>query len=247
MKILVTALAFMLFAFTTNAQDTIFKKDGSEISAKVLEISKTEVKFKKSENLDGPTYTEYVKDLRMIMHPKGVPPTFFDDNTPMPGPPQKPTVPTPTTTVVEYAPTPRQAPQPEPEPRQTVTRAPRYEPSPTVNEVNTDSNSDKMCDKGAQDARVFYTGKNCGSGWVSALSVLASPLTGLITAAVVVGTKPSYDNLSVPTPSLLRNADYMGCYQNEAYKIKKKKVWQGWGIGSAAFLIVYLLVGSSAK
>lgn len=235
MKNLLTILAFTLLGLTAKAQDMIYKNDGTEISAKVLEISDTEVRFKKTENLDGPTYVVSVKDLLMLRPAKGAVIVFKKDVQP------NPLVPNPASTVVQ-TPAPSAVPQ-----QPTVVQQPRVEPPPTVVMVENRVNSDATCDKGAQDARVYYKGQKSGAGWVSGISVFASPLAGLITAAVIVGTKPSYDNLNVPTPSLLRNADYMGCYQNEAHKIKKKGVWQSWGIGTAAFVLVYLLVGSSSK
>ena len=39
------------FAFS---QDLITKKDGTDIEAKILEVSNTELKYKKLDNIDGP-------------------------------------------------------------------------------------------------------------------------------------------------------------------------------------------------
>jgi len=46
---------FVAGFFSTNAQDVITLKSGEEIEAKVTEISATEIKYKRFDNLDGPT------------------------------------------------------------------------------------------------------------------------------------------------------------------------------------------------
>lgn len=53
------------------AQDTIVKKDGKIIVSKVIEISPTEIKYKKWDNLDGPTYVIYREDVRKIKYANG--------------------------------------------------------------------------------------------------------------------------------------------------------------------------------
>ncbi len=45
--------------FTLHAQDVITFKNGDEINAKVMDIGTAEIKYKKSENLDGPVYSVY--------------------------------------------------------------------------------------------------------------------------------------------------------------------------------------------
>ena len=53
-------LLFVTFFFCSlclSAQDVIVKRDGSTILSKVLEVNKTDIKYKKFSNLNGPTYT----------------------------------------------------------------------------------------------------------------------------------------------------------------------------------------------
>ncbi|MBR1871966.1 MAG: hypothetical protein IJ795_02015 [Bacteroidales bacterium] len=72
MKKLILFVTFVLaFAAGMDAQDIITKYDGSEIKSKVLEISETTVKYKKWENLSGPTYTIKVSDIVMIRYENG--------------------------------------------------------------------------------------------------------------------------------------------------------------------------------
>ena len=51
-------------ALSTLAQDIITKKDGTKLITKILEVSPTEVKYKKYSNQDGPTFILPTKDIR---------------------------------------------------------------------------------------------------------------------------------------------------------------------------------------
>jgi hypothetical protein len=53
------------------SQDLIFKKTGDEIKAKVVEILKTEIKYKKFENLGGPIYSIDLSEVFMIRYENG--------------------------------------------------------------------------------------------------------------------------------------------------------------------------------
>lgn len=67
-------LVFVLMFFLDQnlfCQDSIHKKNGDIIASKVLEISDSEVKFKKSGNLDGPTYAELKSGLLYIKFENG--------------------------------------------------------------------------------------------------------------------------------------------------------------------------------
>ena len=50
-------LLFLLCSICVSAQDVIVKKDGTTILSKVLEVGQSEIRYKKHENPDGPTYT----------------------------------------------------------------------------------------------------------------------------------------------------------------------------------------------
>ncbi len=53
------------------AQDIIICRNGDEIESKILKISKTEIKYKKWSNQDGPTYTLEKSEVFMIKYPNG--------------------------------------------------------------------------------------------------------------------------------------------------------------------------------
>ena len=58
-------------ALAVSAQDLITKKDGSDIQAKILEVTSTEVKYKKYSNLEGPTFTLPKSDILIIRYENG--------------------------------------------------------------------------------------------------------------------------------------------------------------------------------
>lgn len=63
-----TLLSVSLYSFS---QDKIYKTDGSEIQAKILEVAQTEIKYKKFTNQEGPTYTINKSDVLMIIYANG--------------------------------------------------------------------------------------------------------------------------------------------------------------------------------
>lgn len=63
-----------LFASTLNsiAQDTLHFRNGKLIIGKVTEITAVLIKYKKAENITGPTYSELKNDISMIRYNNGV-------------------------------------------------------------------------------------------------------------------------------------------------------------------------------
>jgi len=68
-------LAFLFFimggVFHVNAQDLIISKNGNTIEAKVLEISPTEIRYKRFDHLDGPTIVIMAIDVLSIRYENG--------------------------------------------------------------------------------------------------------------------------------------------------------------------------------
>jgi hypothetical protein len=71
MKKIIFFLLIAGMAATATAQDVIVKKDGSELQAKVTKVSKTEVEYKKFDNLEGPVYTLDLAQIFMIKYENG--------------------------------------------------------------------------------------------------------------------------------------------------------------------------------
>lgn len=65
------SLSLLVLPMVADAYDVIFKTDGTSIRSKVLEMSKTEVKYKKYSNLSGPTYTLPVAEIESILYENG--------------------------------------------------------------------------------------------------------------------------------------------------------------------------------
>ena len=76
-------LFFALFAYlNANAQDVIVMKDGSTILSKVIEVNKNDIKYKKTSNINGPTYTINISELISINYENGEKDVFDANNTP---------------------------------------------------------------------------------------------------------------------------------------------------------------------
>lgn len=68
---MLSMLLMLLVSMVVAAQDVIVKKDGSTILSKVVEISDTQVKYKKFSNLEGPTYVVSISELTSINYQNG--------------------------------------------------------------------------------------------------------------------------------------------------------------------------------
>ena len=44
-------------------------------------------------------------------------------------------------------------------------------------------------------------------------------------------------NLNYPDENLMQNADYSKCYKHQAQKMKKKKIWKFFAIGSGIYAV----------
>ncbi|WP_035563767.1 hypothetical protein [Hymenobacter sp. IS2118] len=69
--------AFLLFALlallsgTAHAQDLLTKRNGEELAVKVVEITPSEVKYRRTDNPDGPLITVWRTDVFMIRYANG--------------------------------------------------------------------------------------------------------------------------------------------------------------------------------
>lgn len=65
-------LSISLSSFVSMGQDVIVKNDKSEIKGKVLELTDSEIKYKKKEMPDGPIYSIKKQDVFMIIYQNGI-------------------------------------------------------------------------------------------------------------------------------------------------------------------------------
>ncbi len=63
--------------------DTIIMKDGTEVKAKVLEVTPTEVKYKFCNNISGPLYVAYRYNLSYIKYANGTMDSFMSEHPPL--------------------------------------------------------------------------------------------------------------------------------------------------------------------
>lgn len=80
MKKLSMLVVLFCVSLMSMAQDVIVKKDGSTIQSKVMEISGTEIKYKKWSNQDGPMYTINRNEVNSINYQNGEIDLFSREN-----------------------------------------------------------------------------------------------------------------------------------------------------------------------
>ena len=112
------------------------------------------------------------------------------------------------------------------------------------NKISNSKKIENMYDKGIEDANLNYKGRNCGAAWTAVTTIFTSPLIGAIPAIACSSTEPSDDNLNYMNRDLMKDPDYNRAYTKQAHKIKKKKVWSSFGLGSFAWLIVVIVANS---
>ena len=82
-KKLLFFLAFLTTATTLSGQDIITKKDGTDIQARILEITTSEVKYKKFSNIDGPIFTLPKSEILTVRYENGENEVFSENNKPV--------------------------------------------------------------------------------------------------------------------------------------------------------------------
>jgi len=71
MKRKILIIIFIFIYNFSNAQDIIYKNDGTEIKAKIIELTTDAIKYKKFEQLDGPLRNISLTDVYMIIYADG--------------------------------------------------------------------------------------------------------------------------------------------------------------------------------
>ena len=74
--------SLLLAGYSALAQDIITKKDGTDIQAKILEVTTSDVKYKKYSNLEGPVYTIPKSDILIVRYMNGENEVFTESQTP---------------------------------------------------------------------------------------------------------------------------------------------------------------------
>src|SRR6202007_9440 len=85
-----TSLMMLLYFPTVKAQDTIVKRNDEVVIGKILEVNQNEIKYKRFDYQDGPTFTTVKWELRYIIYGNGVKESFENITAPMIAIPEKP-------------------------------------------------------------------------------------------------------------------------------------------------------------
>lgn len=83
-KLFLSVFLVLACVLTAWAKDIITTKDGNNIEAKILEVSKWNVKYKKFSNLNGPVFTIPTSDILIIRYDDGEQ-EVFNYTGPLPG------------------------------------------------------------------------------------------------------------------------------------------------------------------
>jgi hypothetical protein len=62
------------------SQDIITTKSGEDIKAKVLEVNTTEIKFKKIDNIEGPTFSVLKSEILLVRYSNGSKDIFYENS-----------------------------------------------------------------------------------------------------------------------------------------------------------------------
>ena len=70
-KLIFSALVFIASFQSVKAQDQLYKMDNTKVLVKIIEVGTELIKYKLYSNLNGPTYSENVKDVSLIIYETG--------------------------------------------------------------------------------------------------------------------------------------------------------------------------------
>jgi hypothetical protein len=82
MKNILLSFIFIFVIRIAKSQDIILMKNGDEVKSKVLEINDNIIKYKKTENPDGPAYSVQKTDVLMIKYANGTKDIFSNEKQP---------------------------------------------------------------------------------------------------------------------------------------------------------------------
>jgi len=207
-SILFVAVLFFSGIFV-NAQDIIYKNDGTELKVKIIELTTETVKYKNFEQLQGPIRNVLLSDVFMIIYENGT----------------KEVIKKRINTELENS----LKNNAQSQQQQTPTIIPQIV---TVTE-NKSLNHQDFCLQGQQDASMYYTGYSSAATWTGVATILGGGLIGLIPAIACSSSAPERSSLTFPNSELVQNPSYYSCYMQEAKRIKSRKVWTMFGIGIA--------------
>jgi len=219
MKKIIFILILVLCSIFVNAQDVIYKNDGTEIKVKIIELTIETVKYKNFEQLEGPIRNILLSDVFMIIYEDGTKEVIKKSINSQPQTQTQQQLQTPTIIM------------------------PKIE---TIKD-NTSLNYQDFCFRGQQDASMYYTGYSNAASWTCAATILGGGIIGLIPAIACSSAEPEMSSLTFPDPEMQVNPSYISCYLQEAKKIKSRKVWTIFGVGIAVNAAIITLIVTSEQ
>ncbi|WP_210513698.1 hypothetical protein [Hymenobacter terricola] len=89
-----------------------------------------------------------------------------------------------------------------------------------------------------RDATHGYTDHAAFWGSLGA-TLYGGPVFGLVAPAVIAPHRVAERNLGAPHPALLADAFYGEAYRQEAQRRKRGRAWAGYGVGTAAWVVLF--------
>jgi hypothetical protein len=114
---------------------------------------------------------------------------------------------------------------------------------PSVSSNNLE-NEDDATEAGRSDARRYYRGYSGAGSGTLLTGLFVGSILALVPAIATSGASPREENLDYPKPSLMRNENYANGYRQEAFKIKKRKVWSNYAWAFAGNVAAYFILVS---
>ncbi|MCW3077908.1 MAG: hypothetical protein JWO32_2517 [Bacteroidetes bacterium] len=267
-------LFFIVFITSCiHCQDTLYLINKDRITIQLLEVNPTNLKYKRTDNQSGPTYTVLKEEVIKVVYANGKSDVFNMPTIPLTSDSTQKTakpitenkaydtlyfksgIKTPakiyelTDENVKYKPLKN------PDgPLYTISKSDlkevifstglkqTFNVQPVNPAVSPNSETDAITFqlRGARDAKKYY--KNKGGSIGTGITAFVFPLAGLVPAIICSSIAPKERNLGYPYESLWENKYYRLGYSKEAYRIKKKRVWTGFGIGTGAAILLGILV-----
>ena len=78
-------------------------------------------------------------------------------------------------------------------------------------------------------------------------TVFATPVVGLMVAIPASATPPADKSLNAPNEVYLKNPVYYDAYKKEAHKLKKMRVWAGFGVGVVVDILITAIIVNSIE
>lgn len=107
---------------------------------------------------------------------------------------------------------------------------------------NSDEDEEDAALVGKADAKRYYRGYTGAGSGTLVTGLFAGSIFALIPAIATSSSAPKERNLQYPKPSLMKNPSYVNAYQQEAFKIKKSKVWNNYFIALIANVATYFIL-----